>query len=550
MNFTASFLPYVQTGYFSKMILDYINQDPLIQPYYQHPVSLDGVKASIAARKKFKTDRKLLVTVLQKQYAAVTPCESVSRNIELLLNENTFTICTAHQPNIFTGPLYFIYKILHVVKLAEQLKLQLPENDFVPVYYMGSEDADLDELGHVFIDGEKYEWKTSQTGAVGRMKVDKGLVKMLDEIEGLLTVHPFGAEIMGLLKECYKEGATIEQATFHLVNQLFADFGVLVLLPDNASLKSAFIPVIEKELMDEFSHTLVQETVISFPADYKVQASGRELNMFYLKDDRRDRIEMVNGDPIAIGWSSDSYRVVNTGLRFTKEEIISELNQHPERFSPNVILRPVFQEWILPNIAFIGGGGEVAYWLQLKKVFEAVQVPYPLLIVRNSFMFINDEVQALIDKLQFSNEALFQSELELINQLVKRDSRVQLNLDREQQELINFYEQLKIITGKIDITLQRHTATLQTQALKKIASLEKKMLRAEKRKFEAQQRQLKKIKARLFPNKNLQERIDNLVPYYAKWGMDFIRMIYEHSNGLEQGFGVLTPANKEAIFEQ
>ena len=545
MDCTASFLPYGQTGYFSKIILDYIKQAPLIQPYYKHPVSVAGIKASIAERKKFGTDRKLLVTVLQKQYASVNTSEAVTNNIELLQNENTFTICTAHQPNIFTGPLYFIYKILHVVKLAEQLKLQLPENDFVPVYYMGSEDADLDELGHIFMNGEKYEWKTSQAGAVGRMKVDKGLVKILDELSGQLLVHPFGAEIIGLMKGCYQEGVTIEQATFHLVNQLFADFGVIVLLPDNASLKSAFIPVIEKELLDEFSHTLVQETVSSFPADYKVQASGREMNMFYLKYDRRDRIEMENGDPIAIGWS-----VVNTSLKFTKEEMISELNQHPERFSPNVILRPVFQEWILPNIAFIGGGGEVAYWLQLKKVFEAAGTPYPLLIVRNSFMFISEEVQALIDKLQFSNEALFQSEMELFNQLVKRDSQLQLNLDQEQRQLNDFYEQLKIITGKIDITLQRHTATLQTQALKKIASLQKKMLRAEKRKFEAQQRQLKKIKAQLFPNNNLQERVDNLLPYYAKWGKAFIRMIYEHSNGLEQEFGILTPACKEATFKQ
>ncbi len=540
MNFKASFLPYGQTGYFSKIILDYLKQASLIQPYYTHPVSIAGIKASIAERQKFNTDRNLLVSVLKKQYASVVASKTVSGNIELLQNENTFTICTAHQPNIFTGPLYFIYKILHVVKLAEQLKVQLPENNIVPVYYMGSEDADLDELGHIFIDGEKYEWKTSQTGAVGRMTVDKDLVKMLDELSGRLLVYSFGAEIIGLMKECYKEGVTIEQATFQLVNQLFADFGVIVLLPDNASLKSAFIPVIEKELFGEFSHTLVQETVSSFPADYKVQASGRELNMFYLKEDRRDRIEMENGEWI----------VVNTSLKFTKEEMISELNQHPERFSPNVILRPVFQEWLLPNIAFIGGGGEVAYWLQLKKVFEAVRAPYPLLIVRNSFMFISEEVQALIDKLQFRNEALFQSEMELFNQLVKRDSQLQLNLEQEQQELINFYEQLKIITGKIDITLQRHTATLQTQALKKIASLEKKMLRAEKRKFEAQQRQLKKIKAQLFPNNNLQERVDNLMPYYAKWGKAFIRMIYEHSNGLEQEFGILTPASDDAILKQ
>ncbi len=529
MNCTASFLSFGQTGFFSKMVVDYINGSHALLPFYNHPVSIEGIQASIANRKKFATDRKLLVTILQKQYASVDASTQVVNNIDLLLSENTFTICTAHQPNIFTGPLYFIYKILHVAKLAEQLKNRLPENNFVPVYYMGSEDADLAELGHIHINGEKYEWATSQTGAVGRMKVDKALVKLLDTLGGQLLVYPFGDEIIALMKDCYKDGVTIEQATFQLVNKLFADYGVIVALPDNADFKASFIPVIEKELSSQFSQKVVQETVSRYPADYKAQASGRELNMFYLKEDKRERIEMKN----------DIWSVVNTELTFTKEAIIAELHQHPERFSPNVILRPVLQEWILPNIAFIGGGGEIAYWLQLKNVFEAVGVPYPLMVVRNSFMFVDKEIQTLIDKLQFNYLELFQTETDLINQLVKRESSLQVSLENERRQLSAFYEQLKTITGKIDITLQGHTAALQTLALNKIASLEKKMLRAEKKKFEAQQRQLHKIKSHLFPADNLQERVDNLMPYYAKWGKDFIRMLYNYSSGLEQKFGVL-----------
>ena len=530
MDSKSSFLPYRQTGFFSKMVLDYIDGANSLSPFYDHPVSIEGIQAAISARNSFNTDRELLVNVLKKQYADIEISETVAKNIDLLQLENTFTICTAHQPNIFTGHLYFIYKILHVAKIAEQLKASMPDNNFVPVYYMGSEDADLEELGHIYINGEKQEWITSQTGAVGRMKVDKALVKLLDSFTGQLLVQPQGAEIIKLMKDCYKEGSTIEQATFQLVNTLFAEYGVVVLLPDNAALKAAFIPVIEKELLSEFSHVAVQETVTQFSADYKIQASGRELNMFYLKDDRRERVEKTNE-----GWS-----VLNTELIFTREELLTELHQYPERFSPNVILRPVFQEWILPNIAFIGGGGEIAYWLQLKKVFESVKVPYPLMVVRNSFMIVTKETASLICKLQFKYEELFQSELSLINQLVKRDSSQQLSLEKEQLQLTAFYEAIKTIAGKIDTTLQEHTMALQTQALKKLAALEKKLLRAEKKKFEAQQRQLHKIKAQLFPNNNLQERVDNLMPYYAKYGKQFIRMIYDHSKGLEQEFGIIS----------
>jgi bacillithiol biosynthesis cysteine-adding enzyme BshC len=542
MDCSSSFLSFQQTGFFSNTVIDYVNGAAALQPFYNYPVSIEGIRASITERKKFRTDRKLLVSVLQKQYASVDASEVVTTNINSLLSENTFTICTAHQPNIFTGPLYFIYKILHVVKLTEQLKVQLPENNFVPVYYMGSEDADLEELGHIYMNGEKYQWTTNQTGAVGRMKVDKALVKLLDTVSGQLLVQPFGAEIIALMRECYKEGVTIEQATFQLVNKLFEEYGLIVLLPDNKDLKTSFTPVIEKELIEEFSHKAVKETISAFGEEYKIQASGRELNMFYLKDDKRERIEKLNGE-----WS-----VVNTELKFTEGEMIAELKKYPERFSPNVILRPVFQEWILPNIVFVGGGGEIAYWLQLKKVFDAVNTPYPLMIVRNSFMFIVKEIQNLIDKLQFNHTEIFQPEVDLFNQLVKRDSLLQVNLDKEQSHLNVFYEQLKNIVDKIDVTLRTHTEALQTQALKKISALEKKMLRAEKKKFEAQHRQLQKIKAQLFPNNNLQERIDNLMPYYAKWGRTFIRMIHDNTKGLEQEFGILieSPSAKKEVLEQ
>jgi len=332
-------------------------------------------------------------------YKTVLASKKVKTNIDPLLYEDTFTITTAHQPNIFTGHLYFIYKILHAVKLAEFLKTQIPGSNFVPVFYMGSEDADLEELGHVYINGIKHEWKTNQTGAVGRMKVDKDLVKMLDAIAGEITVHPFGDEIINQMKACYVEGTTIEQATFKLVNALFGEYGLIVLLPDNAAFKKPFIPVVEKELKEQFSNKIVEETAAKFPKEYKVQASGRELNLFYLKDDMRDRIEKKGG----------KFTTHDSQLTFDDSQIKKELETHPERFSPNVILRPVYQEMILPNIAFIGGGGEIAYWLELKKVFKAVNVPFPVLVLRNSFMVVEKSYSAKVKSLGFAVNDLFKS---------------------------------------------------------------------------------------------------------------------------------------------
>ena len=241
---------------------------------------------------------------------------------------------------------------------------------------MGSEDADLDELGHIYLNGEKLEWETKQTGAVGRMKVDKQLIKLIDRIAGQIEVLTYGKELSDLFREAYQEGEQIQQATLRLVNELFKEFGLLVLIPDNAELKRTFNPVVKRELIDQFSHPIVEKTSIALGGNYKVQASGREINLFYLTEERRERIEK----------QGERYSVESLGLTWDEKEILDEVDAHPERFSANVILRGLFQETILPNIVFIGGGGEVAYWLQLKDVFEGCQIPYPMLVVRNSFL--------------------------------------------------------------------------------------------------------------------------------------------------------------------
>lgn len=532
MNFKAQHIPYGKTNAFSKIVLDYINAAPALQPFYNHAPTLDGIKKTILERRSFNNNRDVLVSQLKKQYVSVQTSAAVKANIDALLNENTFTICTAHQPNIFTGHLYFIYKILHAVKLAEELKKEIPESNFVPVYYMGSEDADLEELGEVNINGKKYQWQTAQTGAVGRMKIDKDFIKIIDEIEGQISVEEFGNEIIASVRKAYVLGKTIEQATFEFTDFLFASFGLVVLMPDNAVLKNEFANITKKELEEQFSSKAVAEIIAAFPAEYKVQAAGREINMFYLKEDKRERIESVNSE-----WS-----IVNSEQIFSDEEILSELKNNPERFSPNVILRPVFQEVILPNIAFIGGGGELAYWLELKKVFEAVAVPYPVLILRNSFMVVDKKTANKMQSLQFAETDFFNKELDIINVLVNRESKLQLNLADETTALKVLYQKIQYAAILADTTLQGHVEALQTQSLKKIETLEKKMLKAERLRFEAQQRQIKKIKEHLFPNNGLQERVDNILPYYSIYGKAFIEMLYQNSTGLQQDFTIVTEA--------
>ena len=520
---------YSSTGFFSKLVADYVAGDDKLKEFYKHPVSIEGIKASILARKSFKTNRKLLVDELTKQYEGIHLNALQEQNLQSLLGEDTFTITTAHQPNIFTGPLYFIYKIIHVIKLADELKIQLPEYDFVPIYYMGSEDADLDELGYINLNGEKLTWQTKQTGSVGRMKVDKAFLQIIDSIAGQIAIHPFGDELIQLFKQCYSIGKTIQQATLELVNTLFSTYGLLVVIPDNAALKQSFNAVIKKELAEQFSNKAVTETINELSKHYKAQAGGRELNLFYLIDDKRERIELIN----------KAYIVSSLNKHWTLDEILQELEQHPDRFSANVILRGVFQETILPNIAFIGGGGELAYWLELKNVFEAVQVPYPMLILRNSFLLVKKSFAERIKKLGFTIEDFFADETSLINELVYKNSTNKLSLDTEIESIKAIYYQIKNTSSSIDTTLLPHIDSLQKGTLRKINELEKKILRAEKRKFSDQLHQITNIKQNLFPKDNLQERIDNFSSHYALEGKEWMQTIYDYSNGLEQTFCIL-----------
>lgn len=521
---------YQKTGYFTKIVTDYLSQNIFLTKFYEHPVTIEGIKDAVAAEKCGNTARQLLAKELQKQYATVQTSERVSKNIEALQNENTFTVCTAHQPNIFTGHLYFIYKIMHAIKLADVLNEQLPDYNFVPVFYMGTEDADIEELGHIFLKGEKYEWNTRQTGAVGRMEVDEVLLKLLDKIEGRFSVDPFGKEIIELLKSCYKKGTTIQHATFNLVNSLFADYGLIVLLPDNAGLKSTMMEIFKDDLFNHTSSEIVSSTSEKLSAQYKVQAHPREINLFYLENGIRSRITFQNS----------TYRIQNSNLEFSKAELENELQVHPERFSPNVILRGIYQEKILPNIAFIGGGGELAYWLQLKDLFHHYKVHFPVLVVRNSFVLIEKRVSDLFKKLRIDLKEIFKGEDEIVKQLIKKNSRHKLSLEDEKQQIISVYEHAKSSAKEIDKSLLLHIENLKIKNLKSLEKLEKKLLKAEKKNFESGQRQVKKIKESLFPLNSLQERVDNFIPYYAKWGKEFLQVLYETSLPLEQKFTVIT----------
>jgi len=507
------------SGYFSPLITDYLEEPGLLAPFFKYTPNDEGLTEAIADRQRYKVDRDLLVTALKNQYQGLEVHEKVSENIAALAQPNTFTICTAHQPNLMTGYLYFIYKIVQAAKLADHLQQQHKDKKFVPVFYMGSEDNDLEELGVFRFRQQKFRWITDQSGAVGRMHT-KDLKDLLQELYKLIGPPGANADyLLQLIQESFEQQETIAAATRYLVNALLGKFGVLVLDPDDQALKKTFISVMKDELLQGKSYDLVKEPSQTLNQKYKAQAFARKINLFYLKDDFRERIERTE----------EGYQALHSSFRWSEEEILAELEKHPENFSPNVILRGLFQETILPNVAFVGGGSEVAYWMQLLPLFQHYGVFFPPLVLRQSILWMPKTSQDLQLKTNCSNVDLFLSADQLAQNFVQHNTHKDLQLEDIQLQLQQLLQQIKAKATAIDTTLNASVEAALSKMRHQIAVIEKKMIRAEKRNMGTQLAQLYKLKSLLFPNNSLQERQENFLEYYLEYGAAYFDDLYAAS---------------------
>jgi bacillithiol biosynthesis cysteine-adding enzyme BshC len=526
----CTYLPYKNTGYFSKLVTDYLAEKDELRSFYTFSPSKAGLLEAVKQREKFPVNRKLLVEVLHSQYEHLTQHEKVAQSIALLAKENTYTVCTAHQPNLMTGYLYFIYKIIHAIKLAEELGAEFSDKHFVPVYYMGSEDNDLDELGTFRYGDRKFTWDgAGQSGAVGRMK-HTGVEPILDELFRLMG--PPGEhydELRNIITKAYLHHDTIAQATQYLVNELFGRFGLIVIDPDDRKLKSTFISVIKDDVLNHIAYGIVTGTAEKLEAHYKSQAYPRHINLFYLADNIRERIEK----------QGDKWIVLNTNISWTQEELLKEIEAAPESFSPNVILRGLFQETILPDVAFIGGGAEVAYWLQLKDVFTHYNVFFPNVQLRQSVLWINAPQTKLREKMELGIADIFAKELDLIKNYVTKHGTDDWHTEQEATEIENILAQLKEKATAVDPTLRASAEAALTKMRYQLQVLEKKMLRAEKKKMQEQLSRISRLKNDLFPNNRLQERVENFISYYLQYGPAYLDILKDATKSFEPSFLVI-----------
>ncbi len=490
-------------------------EDPLeLEAFNSFPPTPEGYERAIEARKMSGEQREKLSQRLFDQYAesGVEGGQAVRSNIEALKDGKTFTVTTGHQLCIFSGPLLFIHKVLHTIRLAEALQERHPDKHFVPVHWMASEDHDLPEVDHVVMDGVEWKWPTDQQGAVGRMST-KGLEELLERSGEGLSRSPFGKEWVEILKRSYPEAKDLASATRHILDQLFGEKGLVVIDGDDPTLKNSF----KEDMAEEFRQNRAERSVEKKSQEleesgHKRQVNPRPVNLFYLRENYRERIEQ--GD--------DDFFTVDQEHHWTEEEVLAELEAHPERFSPNVILRPLYQERILPNIAYVGGPAETAYWLQLKGLFDEADCYFPVLQPRDQVFHLDGKSIKLLEELGIGPEELLCGKEGLFKRLVKEQHQGELDLEKEKKAFEELYENLAKKAAAIDPNLWDPGMAEKRKAEKGLERLKKKMLRHMKKKEATLEGRIDRLYERLFPNGVPQERKENLGSFYAREGKELL----------------------------
>ena len=520
---------YSDTGFFSNLILDYLSGKPELKSFYESEPGFFSFGKKIKERGLKNIDRKLLADVLSEQNKPLNDNAKVLANIELLRSNNTFTVTTGHQLNLFTGPLYFIYKIISTINLAEKLKQDYPYSDFVPVYWMHCEDHDFAEINHIHLFGKKIEWKEEHQGSAGEIST-ASLHSVINELKTILGESQNANELIALFSEAYLNHSNLADAMRYLCHQLFGSYGLVILDARDKRLKQTFVQQLKEDIFQNTSYKSVSE--INSELDtlgYKVQVNPREINCFYLTEGKRERIVKTD----------KGFEVLNTALVFSKAELENELDAYPEKFSPNVVLRPLYQEHILPNLAYIGGAGELAYWLQYKRMFTAAKTSFPVLVLRNSVMVVDESLKAKIEKLSLSAKDFFAPEEKLVNDFIAAHSSSETGLTTEQQQLKELFSSIKAKASKVDSTLEASIEAELQKQLKVLEQLEGRLQRAEKKKHETAINQIKSTREKLFPGKSLQERHENISSFYLRYGSGFIQSLKENLNPLDSRFMIM-----------
>jgi bacillithiol biosynthesis cysteine-adding enzyme BshC len=516
------------------LFLDFLYEFENVKNFYRHNFrnKEDYLKIFKNISESRRTDSLKLHSIIENQYSSGKPSELTARNIELLKDKKTLAVVTGQQLGLLGGPLYTFYKIITAIKLSNYLSERYDDFNFVPVFWLEGDDHDFEEVSYTGLINDNNEYvkiayideipEDDNKGSVGHLKLTENINLFFDELSKNLRKTEYTEKLIEQLKGFYSPGKTFKQAFRELLLNYFDEFGLVLFDPQDNEVKTALKPVFMKEVTDFRKHS---EKLVHVSATleelYHAQVKVRPVNLFFSTDEGRYLIEPVENE----------FRLKRKRKKFTQEELLNLIETDPSKFSPNVLLRPVCQDYILPTAFYVGGPGEISYFAQALNLYGFNNVEQPVLYPRSSATILEKNISSLTEKFGLGISDVFVDPDKLKTRIVESVSHNSINdIFTETSNQIEYsFDRLKERLFELDKTISDASTKYKQKIIHYVDELKDKAVDAQKKKHDTVIRQVDRISSNLFPNSSLQEREINFVMYANKYGPDFIKRLFEET---------------------
>ncbi len=523
-------LPSGDSG-FPSLFADYLTDFSRVQRFYSGDFRSDSDwKKTISRVVSAQRNRSAVANILSLQNRNFHCGIKTLANIDLLHNDNTLAVVTGQQVGLFTGPLYTIYKTLTAIKLVEDLNIRFPDYQFVPIFWLEGEDHDYEEVSSIRLisksnDLVKLDYRLTEQaqekniGAVGILEFTDSIEQFFTALQDLISESEFKPKVLQLFRTAYQPGMTFNRAFVHLMNDLLEDSGLIFIDPHDAELKKLLTPIFQRELQTTPKLCqLVIDQSAQLEQNYHAQIKPKAVNLFLFHNNGRHLIE-----PHADG----GYSLKGTRRHIPREEIERIAVDSPEMLSPNVVLRPLCQDWLLPTVAYVAGPSEVAYFAQLKPLYDELGIPQPLIYPRASVTIVEEKVDKVLERFKLQVSDFFQ-DVELTKRKVA-ESLGETNIEElfggTSVAIHETLQHLKPELEMIDPTLLGSLDNTVKKIAYQIDALKERTVTAEARRSEVFLRQIDKAALHLYPEDTFQERSLNVLYFLNKYGLEFLRWL-------------------------